>query len=60
MSDNQSNTNEQQLEMELHSEIDKSEMTLDRLVEQEMKEMNLDPQNEEDRQKFWNQKGLLG
>lgn len=56
MSDN----TEQQLEMELHSEVDKSEMTLDRLVEQEMREMNLDPQSEEDRQKFWNQKGLLG
>jgi hypothetical protein len=40
--------------------VDKSEMTLEHLVETEMIQMGLDPRDENDRARFWSEKGLMG
>lgn len=40
--------------------VDKSEMTLERLVETEMLQLGLDPRDENDRLRFWSEKGLTG
>jgi hypothetical protein len=42
------------------SGVDKSEMTLEHLVETEMIQMGLDPRDEKDRARFWSEKGLMG
>jgi hypothetical protein len=53
-------TNESETITTEYMNIDKSAMTLERLVETEMLQLGLDPRDENDRLRFWSEKGLTG
>jgi hypothetical protein len=55
-----SNNDTNESETTEYMNIDKSEMTLERLVETEMLQLGLDPRDENDRLRFWSEKGLTG